>query len=600
MSDEYDEELKAGNISNIDKLQSLYNVATHEPKLTVSILVFGLTTAILEGIGLGFILPIIQQTRSDGDPSGLAAIFAGVYDALGIPFSLEFIILGVASVLAVRYAASFGVQWLRGVLRARYVRYLRDEAFQNGLNAKISYFDQQGSDDILNTIITQTQYAGRVITNVVRVIELSLVGGAYLAIALFIAPVLTMLTAVVMGGLMIGIRRFIESGVDVGNRVADANERVQETVQAGMQGIREVKLFNMQKELYHNFKQSIDQFVTATIDERRNTSAIANLNQFATAASVFILIYLGLRVFSLSLGSLGVFLFAMFRLGPKVSNLNNEFYTVETLFPHLVRTQQFTRRLQDYSESDSDGSVQRVDQIAFDDVVFSYATGDERVLNRVSFEVSRGEFVGFVGQSGAGKSTIVSLLARLYEPDEGEILADGRSIREFDMSEWRDRISVVRQDPFIFNDTLRANITIGNRDATQADVERVTEIAQVTEFLDDLPEGYDSMLGDNGVRLSGGQRQRVAIARALLKDADLLILDEATSDLDTHLEEKVHQSIEQMERDYGMIAIAHRLSTVVEADCIYTMDDGIIVESGTHKELINTSGQYAGLYATQS
>ncbi len=600
MSDEYDEELKVGNISNIDKLRSLYNVATHEPKLTVSILVFGLTTAILEGIGLGFILPIIQQTRSDGDPSGLAAVFAGVYDALGIPFSLEFIILGVASVLAVRYAASFGVQWLRGVLRARYVRYLRDEAFQNGLNAKISYFDQQGSDDILNTIITQTQYAGRVITHVVRVIELSLVGGAYLAIALFIAPVLTMLTAVVMGGLMIGIRRFIESGVDVGNRVADANERVQETVQAGMQGIREVKLFNMQKELYHNFKQSIDQFVTATIDERRNTSAIANLNQFATAASVFVLIYLGLRVFSLSLGSLGVFLFAMFRLGPKVSNLNNEFYTVETLFPHLVRTQQFTRRLQDYSESDSDGSVQRVDQIAFDDVVFSYATGDERVLNRVSFEVSRGEFVGFVGQSGAGKSTIVSLLARLYEPDEGEILADGTSIREFDMSEWRDRISVVRQDPFIFNDTLRANITIGNRDATQADVERVTEIAQVTEFLDDLPEGYDSMLGDNGVRLSGGQRQRVAIARALLKDADLLILDEATSDLDTHLEEKVHQSIEQMERDYGMIAIAHRLSTVVEADCIYTMDDGIIVESGTHKELINTSGQYAGLYATQS
>jgi subfamily B ATP-binding cassette protein MsbA len=290
----------------------------------------------------------------------------------------------------------------------------------------------------------------------------------------------------------------------------------------------------------------------------------------------------------------------MFRLGPKVSNLNNEFYTVETLFPHLVRTQQFTRRLQDYSESDSDGSVQRVDQIAFDDVVFSYATGDERVLNRVSFEVSRGEFVGFVGQSGAGKSTIVSLLARLYEPDEGEILADGTSIREFDMSEWRDRISVVRQDPFIFNDTLRANITIGNRDATQADVERVTEIAQVTEFLDNLPEGYDSMLGDNGVRLSGGQRQRVAIARALLKNADLLILDEATSDLDTHLEEKVHQSIEQMERDYGMIAIAHRLSTVVEADCIYTMDDGMIVESGTHKELINTSGQYAGLYATQS
>jgi subfamily B ATP-binding cassette protein MsbA len=131
-------------------------------------------------------------------------------------------------------------------------------------------------------------------------------------------------------------------------------------------------------------------------------------------------------------------------------------------------------------------------------------------------------------------------------------------------------------------------------------VERVAEIAQVTEFLDDLPDGYGSKLGDDGVRLSGGQRQRVAIARALLKDSDLLILDEATSDLDTHLEEKVHRGVEEMERDYGMIAIAHRLSTVTGADCIYTMEDGSIVESGPHETLLDTEGQYADLYASQS
>jgi subfamily B ATP-binding cassette protein MsbA len=600
MSDATDAELDAEDISNYDKLRSLYEVATHEPRLTASILVLGVTTAALEGIGLGFILPIIQQARGDGEPSGLAAVFAGIYDALGIPFVLEYIVLGVASVLAVRYAASFGVQWLRGVLQARYVRYLRKEAFESGLDARISYFDQQGSDGILNAIITQTQYAGNAIKRTVRILELSLISAAYLAVAVYIAPVLTLLTGVVIGVFMIGIRRIIESGVDVGNRVADANERVQEAVQAGMQGIRDVKLFNMEKELYDGFSRSIDQFVTATVDQTRNKSAVRNLNQFTTAASVFALIYLGLRVFELSLGSLAVFLFAVFRLGPKVSNLNDVFYALETDLPHLVRTQRFTQQLQDYSEDDGDRSVQRLDSVAFDDIAFSYATADERVLDGVSFEVSRGEFVGFVGQSGAGKSTIVSLLARLYEPDEGEILADGTPIHEFDITEWRDRISVVRQDPFIFNDTLRANITIGNREASQADVERVAEIAQVTEFLDDLPDGYDSQLGDDGVRLSGGQRQRVAIARALLKDADLLILDEATSDLDTHLEEKVHRAVEEMERDYGMIAIAHRLSTVTGADCIYTMEDGSIVESGAHEALVDTNGQYAELYASQS
>lgn len=159
---------------------------------------------------------------------------------------------------------------------------------------------------------------------------------------------------------------------------------------------------------------------------------------------------------------------------------------------------------------------------------------------------------------------------------------------------------MVRQDPFLFNDTLRANLTVGNRDATHAEIEQMAEVACVTEFLDDLPNDYDTQLGDDGVRLSGGQRQRVAIARALLKDADLLVLDEATSDLDTHLEEEVHQAIETMERDYAMIAIAHRLSTVTGADQIYTMDDGQIVESGTHDELTEVGGAYARLYVSQS
>ena len=589
------------DISARQKIQAIIEVATYKPLLSAGILVFGLLTAALEGVGLGFILPIIQQAQGQAEPTGLAALFANFYNAIGVPFTLEYIVVGVSAVLAVRYAAAFAVQWLRGILEAVYVRHLRDEAFRNGLDAQISYFDQQGSDEILNAIITQTQYAGRAIRRTVRTLELVLVGGAYLLVAMYIAPLLTVVTGVVMGGFMFGVRQVLESGTSVGNRVADANESVQEAVQAGMQGIREVKLFNMEGELYGDFRESVDRFVDATIAQRRNQSAIRNANNFAIAVMIFGLIYLGLRVFSLSLGSLGVFLFAMFRLGPKVSNLNDTFYGLEADLPHLVRTQRFTDRLQNYSEPQSvDRPIASVDTVSFEDVSFSYETGDEQVLDGVSFSLDRGEFIGFVGQSGAGKSTIVSLLVRLYTPDDGEIVADGTPITEFDITEWRERVSVVRQDPFLFNDTLRANITVGNRSASQADVERVAEIARVTEFLDDLPNGYDTLLGDNGVRLSGGQRQRVAIARALLKDADLLILDEATSDLDTHLEEEVHQAIENMERDYGMIAIAHRLSTVTGADQIYTMDNGRILESGSHQELMEVGGQYAALHASQT
>jgi subfamily B ATP-binding cassette protein MsbA len=169
-----------------------------------------------------------------------------------------------------------------------------------------------------------------------------------------------------------------------------------------------------------------------------------------------------------------------------------------------------------------------------------------------------------------------------------------------DINRWRDRLAIVRQSPFIFNDTLRYNLTLGNRSATQADLDYVCENARVDEFFDELPNGYDTMLGDDGVRLSGGQKQRVALARTLLADADILILDEATSDLDTNLEAQVQSAIEQMDDDHIIITIAHRLSTVKNADRIYALEDGQIAETGKHRELIAANGKYAELYAVQA
>jgi subfamily B ATP-binding cassette protein MsbA len=191
------------------------------------------------------------------------------------------------------------------------------------------------------------------------------------------------------------------------------------------------------------------------------------------------------------------------------------------------------------------------------------------------------------------------LLARLYCPDVGEVRANGVDLARFDVNDWRDRVAVVRQDPWIFDETLRDNLTIGNREATDQEIRSVCRTSQVSEFLLDLPEGLDTELGDDGVRLSGGQRQRVALARALLTDADILLLDEATSDLDTGLERQVHTAINEAADEYAVLVIAHRLSTVVDADRIYTIEDGRVTETGDHEELIDADGTYADLYATQ-
>ncbi|WP_435161998.1 ABC transporter ATP-binding protein [Halorubrum sp. SY-15] len=589
-------------LSNREKLQALRRVAAYRPGFSFGLVVLGAVVAVFEGIGLGFIYPIIETAQSE-DPTAVSGpvmeTFVGAYELVGLPFTLGYLILGVAGVMTVRYTMSFVVSWLSVILTKRYEKHLRERAFDGALDAEIGYYDQEGTDDILNAIITETRYSGGVIDKGVRLMQTFFLVGMYTAVMLYTSPPMTLLAVVILGGITILLRFVIEPAVTVGSRVAEANERIQEAVQAGTQGIRDVKLFGLREETFESFDESISQYVDSEIDLGRNEAAIKNLFELSAAVTIFVLIYVGFTFTGLALGELGIFLIAMFQLAPRVSTLNSVYYKVEGRLSHAVRTYDFLDRLDARTEASGDRPVDAIDAIEFDDVVFSY-TDDEPVLRGLSFEVTKGEFIAFVGQSGAGKSTIVSLLARMYDPDRGVIRADGVPIDAYDIRAWRERIAVVRQKPFIFTDTLENNVTIGNRDATRREVERVCEIAKVDEFVDELPNGYESQLGDDGVRLSGGQRQRVALARALLKDADFLVLDEATSDLDSNLEKEVQAAIESMDQDYGIIVIAHRLSTVKNADRIYTVDNGEIIEAGTHQELLGEKGEYAELYTVQS
>lgn len=597
---------EADGISRREQFQALVRVAKFRPRLTIAIIVGGVFAALLEGVGLGFILPIVEIVQSSGDPAaeagGLQGAFISAYEFLGVPFQLGTVVVGVSLVLTVRWTLTFLVRWLRSALSIDYTRDLQKRAFDRALDARIEYFDQEGSDDILNAIVTQAEYAGRTIRYVINFIEQGFLVAMYLVVAFVIAPYLTLFALAFLGGFAAIFRYGIESGYDLGDDVADANEGVQQAAQAGTQGIRDTKVFGLKDELYDDFLGAVNKFAGASIRMRRNEQAIKNFYNLLTAVSVFVLIYVAITFANLSLGALGVFLFAMFRLGPKASGLNSKLYRIENNLPHLVRTQEFIDELERQQEpSDASEPVpDEVETVEFDDIRFSYEGQDDEALSGISFAFDKGEFVGFVGQSGAGKSTIVSMLARMYEPDSGEIRANGRRIHDMDVDEWRSKIAIVRQDPFVFNDTLRYNLTIGNREVSQSELERVTRIAKVDEFFDELPDGYETQLGDDGVRLSGGQRQRVALARALLKDADVLVLDEATSDLDSNLEKQVQESIESMERDYAMVGIAHRLSTVKNADRIYTVDSGEIAETGDHSSLIEKDGQYAELYSIQS
>jgi subfamily B ATP-binding cassette protein MsbA len=238
-------------------------------------------------------------------------------------------------------------------------------------------------------------------------------------------------------------------------------------------------------------------------------------------------------------------------------------------------------------------------RVEFRDVRFSYEGSDDATLNGVSFNVGSGQMIAVVGRSGAGKTTLVNLIPRFYDASSGQVLIDGHDVRGVTLASLRRQISVVTQETVLFDDTIAANIAYGRPDASRADIEAAARSAHAVEFIKDLEQGYDTMIGERGQRLSGGQRQRLAIARAILRNAPILILDEATSSLDAESEMLVQDALTNLMLNRTSFVIAHRLSTVRRADAIVVLERGTIVESGSHETLLARGGAYAKLYERQ-
>jgi subfamily B ATP-binding cassette protein MsbA len=549
--------------------------------------------ALLFSVGLGLILPLVVRNLVDlilvdSDVPQLNMLAAGLF----VVFILQ-AIFSFVNRLSLAYVGENAVADIRV------------QVYTHIQTLSLRYFTDHRTGEVMSRITNDVQQLQSAITDdLVALLRqgLTLIGAAILlfwldwrltVIILLGIPFIT-LTMVWLG------RKIRKESKAVQDALAQAANVVEETVS----GVRIVKSFTREAYEIGRFSAKVDETYEAAMRRAKISATLGPIIGFMAFASITITLWFGayeVMQGQLTAGDLVAYLVYTMMVAAPIASLAG-------LYARFQSAIGATERLFDLLDTEADiVSVPNAPQlpavtgeVVFEDVSFAYTTAVS-ILKNVSFTAKPGQVVALVGPSGAGKSTLISLIPRFWDADEGTVLVDGYDIREVDLHSLRSQIGMVPQETLLFSDTVYANILYGRLDASREEVEAAAIAANAHDFiLNDLPEKYDTLVGERGVKLSGGQRQRIAIARAILKDPRILILDEATSSLDSESESLVQEALDRLMQERTSFVIAHRLSTIVNADWVLVLNEGQVVEQGTHTSLLeDADGLYTRLYQMQ-
>ncbi len=484
------------------------------------------------------------------------------------------------------------------------IRDLRNELYLKMTSMPMSFFHQHKAGELIsratNDVMVAQQCVGLSFT---KLIKDPIFIVMYLGVALILSWKLTLMALVLMPVSLTVIIRIGKKLRHLSTRQQEQMAHLTSTLQETVYGIRVIKAFAMEK--FENNKfigQSQDLFKQVFRINYTMKASSPLTEQISMVVALFLLWFGGSKVFTggiMAPDLFIVFLFMIFSMVRPIKSLgavNNEIQAgmaaADRIFQVIDAEPEVADRVAGIKLTDVGGGVE------FENVDFEYVKG-EPVLRNISLKVEPGEVVALVGSSGSGKSTLVDLIPGFYNPGSGRVLIDGHDVRDLNLSALRSNMGIVTQEVSLFHDTILNNIAYGMKDVPMDEVKAAANAANADEFIEKLPKGYDTIIGDRGLKLSGGQRQRISIARAILRNPPILLLDEATSALDTEAEQLVQEAIDRLVRDRTTIVIAHRLSTIQNVDRIYLLEDGQVVQVGTHDELLARGGRYKELYTMQ-
>jgi len=571
-------------------------------------IIVSLLGALAEALTISFLVPIIDTLSGNKSFADMPILkySSMLFDGFNRNEKLQYASLGLLIVFLLRGILQFLAQYFTSIIPLLLEKRLSIQSYEALLSAQLGFINKSDAGVVQSQINNLPQRVSTVLFDFGTALWTLLILAVYVAFMIAVSWEITIVTLAFVAILSLILKVLTSKASDqYGRQLTVAQEGKNLHTFETLFGMSLVRLVAAEKLMIGKFRKLYDSQVEAQRKQYFIISIPAPM--FSAATGVFICVML-LFVARLNdtemetwLSQIFLFFYLMSRLLAPISTLNIIRSRTVANLNALDLSEQFILDARNAVQKNGTSDFQKIkSEISMENVYFSYNNGAEHVLHNLSFSIKRGEMVAVVGPSGAGKTTVVGLLSRLYDPESGRILIDSTDLRELDVAQWRKRISVVSQDIVIFNDTVANNISFGTPETDKDTLVNAAIKASADAFIRDLPQGYDTLLGDRGLRLSGGQKQRIAIARAILTNPDFLILDEATSSLDSVTEKAIQKAIEELSKDRTVLIIAHRLSTIQKADKILVMEGGRLIEQGKHNELYAKGHKYKEMIDHQS